>query len=164
MKLQGIIGLLLLACLLTVGCATTDCKYSDCSKQEPGFMHIVFFWYDQDANTFQKQQLSDDCLAYLAKVKTVRKLEIGNPAGTPRDVVDNSYGLCLVVHFDDKEGHEYYQKAAEHLEFIERNKNVWDPGGMIEKAMTDKYRLIGCRLMASAMPIEVCRFVEPSRL
>ena len=126
MKLQGIIGLLLLACLLTVGCATTNCKYTDASNQEPGFMHIVFFWYNQDANAFQKQQLVDDCLVYLAKVKTVRKLTIGDPAGTPRDVVDNSYGLCLVVHFDDKEGHEYYQTAAEHLEFIKRNQTTWN--------------------------------------
>ena len=58
-------------------------------------------------------------------ISTVRFLAVGEPAGTPREVVDNSYQIGLVVHFDDRAGHDAYQKAEPHLEFIRRNEAVW---------------------------------------
>ena len=56
----------------------------------------------------------------------MRSLEVGPPAGTQREVVDNSYGVCLVVRFENKAGHEYYQTAEKHVQFIERNKDIWE--------------------------------------
>jgi len=50
----------------------------------------------------------------------------GEPAGTQRDVVDNSYSVGLAVVLPDKAAHDAYQKHPLHLEFIARNQPHWD--------------------------------------
>ncbi len=92
----------------------------------PTFIHTVFFWLKEGATDQRKQQLIDDCKTYLGAVETVRKIEVGIPAGTPREVVDGSYAVSIVVHFDNRATHDYYQKAEQHLQFIERNKDIWE--------------------------------------
>lgn len=98
---------------------------ADFEKDAPGFVHSVYFYIAEDADGEDVQQLMDDCKNLLGSIETVRKIIVGPPAGTPRDVVDNSYGVNLIVYFDGKEGHEYYQTAEAHLKFIERNKHTW---------------------------------------
>ncbi len=93
----------------------------------PGkFIHTVFFWLREGTSEAEKQQLVEDCRTLLGSIETVRFLETGFPAGTPRDVVDNSYGVGLVVHFDDKQGHDFYQDAPVHKDFIARNQAIWE--------------------------------------
>ncbi len=94
-------------------------------SEKPRFVHNVYFYLNENASEDQKQQLIADCKTLLGSVKTVRNLTVGLPAGTPREVVDNTYGVHLMVQFDDKAGHDFYQTAEEHLQFIERNKNTW---------------------------------------
>ena len=117
----------LLVCLLMAGCLCS-CPVEQgrsSALKESGFVHIVFFWLKEDASVAQKQQLMDDCKTYLGAIETVRDLEVGVPAGTQRDVVDNSYGVSLVVHFDNRADQDFYQKAQKHIEFIERNQDIW---------------------------------------
>ncbi len=92
---------------------------------QPGFIHTVLFWLKPGTSQEARQQILDDCRELLGSISTVRFLAVGEPAGTPREVVDNSYEVGLVVHFDDKAGHDAYQKAEKHLEFIRRNEAVW---------------------------------------
>ena len=89
------------------------------------FVHTVFFWMSPGAGEAERKQLVDDCLNYLGKCATVRQIWAGPPARTPREVVDNSYDVGLTVVFDDKAGHDAYQEAPLHLEFIARNKQHW---------------------------------------
>ena len=93
---------------------------------QPGFIHTVYFWLKPGTGTAAKQQVIDDCKRLLGSISTVRFLAVGEPAGTPRDVVDNSYQVGLVVHFDDRAGHDAYQQDESHLEFIRRNEAVWE--------------------------------------
>ena len=44
---------------------------------------------------------------------------------TPREVVDNSYHIGLLVMFADSAAHDVYQTHPLHLQFIERNKANW---------------------------------------
>ncbi len=96
------------------------------SSSQSAFVHVVYFWLKEETTEEQRKQLIEDCKTYLGSIKTVQSIEVGKPAGTPREVVDNSYGVCLVVRFADKTGHDYYQKAEKHLEFIERNQDTWE--------------------------------------
>ena len=89
------------------------------------FVHTVFFWMNPGTSAADSRALASDCLKYLGKCETVRQIWAGFPAQTPREVVDNSYGVGLTVVFDDKAGHDAYQVAPLHLEFIERNKRNW---------------------------------------
>lgn len=89
------------------------------------FIHTVYFWLNEGTTDAARDQLVADCREYLAKVPTVRQLWAGPPAGTPRDVVDNSYGVGLTVIMDDAAGHDVYAVHPLHLEFIARNKASW---------------------------------------
>jgi len=89
------------------------------------FIHTVYFWLKPGTPAAARQQLIDDCVAYLGKVPTVRQLFAGLPANTPREVVDNSYGVGLTVVLDDVAGHDVYQEHPLHKDFIARNKEHW---------------------------------------
>jgi len=90
------------------------------------FIHTVYFWLREGTPDAARRQLIDDCRTLLPQVSTVRQLWAGPPAGTPRDVVDNSYACGLTVVFDDAAGHDIYQDAPVHHEFIERNREHWE--------------------------------------
>jgi len=104
---------------------STAASHKEGEHMKPGFIHTVFFWVKEGTTEAQVQQLIDDCKTYLGAVETVQSLHVGKPAGTDREVVDNSYAVNLVVHFKDKAGHDHYQDAPKHHEFIERNKAIW---------------------------------------
>ncbi len=93
---------------------------------EKQFFHIVYFWVKEGTPAERVEQLIDDCKSYLGSITTVRELHVGIPAGTPRDVVDNSFAVNLIVRFDDKEGHDFYQEIDTHQKFIDRNQDIWE--------------------------------------
>lgn len=90
------------------------------------FYHTVFFWVKDGTPSEKVQQLVEDCKAYLGSINEVRELYVGTPAGTPRDVVDNSYDVSIIVRFENKEAHDKYQEDSTHHQFIERNKDIWE--------------------------------------
>lgn len=89
------------------------------------FVHVVFFWLKPDAPAGAQEQLVSDCRTYLSKIPGLSMFDVGRPAMTPRDVVDNSYAVGLLTAFADKAGHDAYQTHPLHLEFIDRNKANW---------------------------------------
>jgi hypothetical protein len=90
------------------------------------FIHHVYFWLKIGTPAIAKEQLVTDCHSLLAKIPGVEQLWAGQPAGTSRDVVDNSYAVGLAVVFPDAAAHDVYQKHPLHLEFIDRNKAYWE--------------------------------------
>jgi hypothetical protein len=90
------------------------------------FVHTVFFYMKPQTPPAAVDQLVADCRGLLGKIPSVRHIWAGVPANTPRDVVDNSYGVGLTVAFDDRAGHDLYQDHPLHLDFIARNKAHWD--------------------------------------
>jgi len=89
------------------------------------FIHTVYFWLNDGTPDRARAQLIQDCRTLLGSIPTVRQLWVGPPAGTPRDVVDNSYGVGLTVVLDDAAGHDVYQDHELHVRFIERNREHW---------------------------------------
>lgn len=92
---------------------------------EPGLIHSVFFWLKEDLS-------EADQTAFLAGVESLRGVEsvkemfIGPVAPTEaRGVVDNSYSIALIVHFDDVAGQDAYQIAPLHTKFIADHQDKW---------------------------------------
>src|SRR4051794_28803162 len=90
------------------------------------FIHTVYFWLRPGTSEEAKAQLVRDCREYLGKVPSVKQLMVGVPAMTPREVVDNSYGVGLTVVLEDSKGHDIYQEHSLHKDFIARNKAYWE--------------------------------------
>jgi hypothetical protein len=85
---------------------------------EGHFIHNVFFWLKADM-TPEQTRVFETSLATLGEIGTVQQMVIGTPAGTPRQVVDNTYDYALIVHFEDASGHDAYQTDQIHLDFLD---------------------------------------------
>ena len=88
------------------------------------FKHIVFFWLKDNSD----EALTDfemNTKKHMDSVSEVKEYHIGRAAGTPRDVVDNSYSICLVASFKSKEDQDKYQVHQAHLDYIEKQKDKW---------------------------------------
>jgi len=88
------------------------------------FAHVVFFWLKSNQAADVKR-FEEGTRNFLSQVEVIKSIHLGQPAGTPRDVVDNSYSVCLIVTFDSKEDQDIYQKHSAHLQYIEDMKHMW---------------------------------------
>ena len=90
------------------------------------FIHHVCFFLKPGTPDAAKEQLIADCRKYLAAVPGVKHLWAGANAMTPREVVDQTYQIGLLVAMEDHAAHDVYQTHPLHDEFISRNKAHWD--------------------------------------
>lgn len=92
--------------------------------EHPGFIHTVFFWFKEGISEAEKARFVSE----LRKLRQIEDMYIafdGEAAGTPREVVDNSYDYALVVHFKDKAAHDAYQVHPVHDQFVAAAKDLW---------------------------------------
>ena len=89
------------------------------------FIHCVYFWLTENTGGDIKARMTNDGVDLLGKIPSVRHVWTGQPAMTPRDVVDNTYDVGLCVALDDSKGHDEYQVHPQHVEFAERYKQFW---------------------------------------
>jgi len=87
-----------------------------------GFVHVVYFWLKPALSDAEIAEFEVGLRKMIADSEHASTGHIGKPAGTPRDVVDNSYDYCLVVTFDDADSHEAYQQEPAHDRFREINE------------------------------------------
>lgn len=109
------------AVILTAG-STTMAKSISMKTKENKIAHQVYFWLK---NPEDKQKLIDG-VNTLKKIKTVRQIHVGIVAGTEkRDVIDTSWGVSLLLFFDDIAGEASYQTDPIHLDFVKNYSNLW---------------------------------------
>lgn len=84
------------------------------------FLHHVFFWLNEPDSAAARQEFLT-ALRKMEAIPTVRQSYIGTPAGTPRDVVDNSWTFYWLVTFDDRQGWQVYNDHALHDEFRKKS-------------------------------------------
>ena len=102
---------------------------------KPGFIHIVYFWLrenvgSKDENGKHERSKDAELLAegarrHLSDIPGVLRIQVGFPAGTPREVVDNSYGVALMLEFAGMADHDLYQNHPDHHRFIEECRELW---------------------------------------
>ncbi len=90
-----------------------------------GLFHTVFFWVRRDGEPGDAERIAEGCRTHLSGIPGVVRLTVGRPAGTPRDVVDNSYGLALLVEFVDAAACDVYEHHPDHLRFIAECGQFW---------------------------------------
>ncbi len=93
---------------------------------ETVFIHTVYFWFKDGVTDEQKEAFKKNGLGALAKAPTIHKVFYGPPAGTPREVVDNSYDFAWICHFKSAADQDAYQVEPIHLKFVEDYKDLWE--------------------------------------
>ncbi|HKJ77907.1 MAG TPA: Dabb family protein [Prolixibacteraceae bacterium] len=95
-------------------------------KLKGALTHHVYFWLKEPDNDAHRQQF-EKAINKLLKVETIKLSHFGVPARTEkREVVDNSYTYSYMVMFDSIADQDKYQVHPIHLEFVEKNSDLWD--------------------------------------
>lgn len=110
---------------LAVMTGLSGCTSSPTTSVGGAFVHMVFFWMKNPHDTESKSIFQKNLRDFLAQIAVINTYNIGVPANTPREVVDNSYNFSLIVTFDNKEGHDVYQEHPAHTKFIKETEHLW---------------------------------------
>ncbi len=89
------------------------------------YYHSVYFWLRENGDADDAQKNADGCRTYLANIPGIVTLNVGFPAGTPAPVVDNSYGIALLMEFETKEARDLYEDHPDHQRFIADFHHLW---------------------------------------
>lgn len=108
----------------TVENSTANDNKSTVEKAEATFVHTVFFWMKEDFSA-SEAAFFEEGLEKLGKVPSIHSYKWGKPAGTARDVVDNSYTYAWIVDFTSAEKEAEYQDDPIHLTFIDSSSHLW---------------------------------------
>lgn len=82
-----------------------------------GFVHSVYFWLKADLPTSEVERFEAALRQMVDESEFAVTGHIGKPAGTDREVVDNTYDYSLIVTFEDAAGHQAYQDEEPHDRF-----------------------------------------------
>jgi hypothetical protein len=105
--------------------AETEAKIQSMDNTKTGLIHSVFFWLKDGISAEEKAQFEAGVKS-LSAISHVKSFYMGPPAGTEeRGVVDKSYSLALICHFEDQAGQDAYQVDPIHLKFVDENKGAW---------------------------------------
>ena len=87
-------------------------------------VHNVYFWLNDTLDTVAISSFEQGLNA-LTRDANVIASYFGPPAGTERDVVDNTYSYGLVLVFADQTAHDRYQVGSTHQAFVENHLPKW---------------------------------------
>jgi hypothetical protein len=89
-------------------------------------LHIVHFWLKPEVGEDRRRAMAQ-ALRGLGESPNVGRVRVGRPAGTPREVVDNSYDLQLLIEFADQAAADAYQAPEDkrHTDFINEFHDDW---------------------------------------
>ncbi len=111
--------------------ATLEAELADAKAQlaqsgssDHTFVHNVYFWLKEGITAEEEKAFLTGLLS-LKGIESIGEFYYGPPAGTPRDVVDNSYDYALSIHFKDKAAQDAYQVDPVHLAFVEKLADSW---------------------------------------
>ena len=113
-------------------------KMATNNATETAFIHTVYFWFKEDVTDQQKEDFNNNGLAVLAKAPTIHKVFYGPPAGTPREVVDNSYDVAWICHFKNAADQDAYQVEPIHLKFVEDYMDLWERVQVYDNLISNK--------------------------
>lgn len=123
-KIAGLTGAIGFASLPSLAMRKENKNTGKKPAKIPGrFVHMVFFWLNDGVDADEFIQTTAE---FINQVKEINSYHLGKPAGTPRELVDNSYSVSLVVTFDSKEDQDIYQKHPVHVQYVEDNSHKWN--------------------------------------
>lgn len=89
------------------------------------FIHTVFFWLKEGVTEAERKAFEQG-MNDLGQAPTISQYYYGKPAGTPREVVDNSYDYAWILHFASAADQDAYQVDPIHQVFIDKYNHLWE--------------------------------------
>jgi hypothetical protein len=115
---------LLMGALAWTGCQSTGSPNAG-SVQGQRLAHTVFFTLT-DNSPEQKAHLVSECQEFLRNHPGVISFAVGTLASDLQRTVNvRDFDVSLHIVFASRSAHDAYQKADQHLKFIERNQANW---------------------------------------
>ena len=112
-------SLFVVAALLLTSCATNNRSTCPFAKQKgTGIEHIVLAWLKNPGNKDEQARLICAAKSLKADIKEVKSLAVGRALPSDRDVVDDSFDIALVMHFDSKEALASYEQNPVHVKAV----------------------------------------------
>ncbi len=102
---------LLAILLLLAGCA---------APRPAGIEHAVFIWLQRPGNAEDRAQLLRATEDLRRTTGLIRSVKTGTPVPSQRPVVDDTFDLALLMHFDTREKLEAFETHPAHLEAREK--------------------------------------------
>lgn len=90
------------------------------------FSHTVYFWLKNPNSTEDRNAFLKSLKNFMSKSEYAQTKFIGQPAGTPREVVDGSFTYSLILSFPSKEIQDKYQQEPAHVKFVEESQHLWE--------------------------------------
>lgn len=88
-------------------------------------LHHVFFWLKNPNSEADQQELLSG-LKTLESIPVVLQMHLGVLASTePREVVDTSWQVSLLLYFDNKNDEQIYQDHTIHQAFVKNYAHLW---------------------------------------
>jgi hypothetical protein len=111
--------LFVVAALLLTSCATNNRSTCPFAKHKAGGIeHIVLAWLKHPGNKEEQSKLVAAAKSLKADIKEVKSLAVGRALPSDRDVVDDSFDIALVMHFDSPEALASYEKNPVHVKAV----------------------------------------------
>jgi hypothetical protein len=112
--------------ILTVLTGTNQLQGQDLPVDfDKNFTHVVYFYLNNPENPEDRSAFENSLKKFLDNSLYAKTKFIGIPAGTPREVADNSFTYSLIQTFPSKEIQNKYQEEPAHLVFIEESSHLW---------------------------------------
>lgn len=99
--------------LLLSGCASLP------TGERGSVQHVVLVWFADPVTAAQRAEVVEATHA-LGSIPGIRQLYVGGPAPSDRDIVDDSFDLGIVMHFDSVRAMNRYLVHPRHVEFVAR--------------------------------------------
>ena len=90
------------------------------------FSHVVYFWLKNPDSDQDRKAFLTSLKNFMSKSEYAQTKFIGEPADTPRDVVDGSFTYSLILSFPSKEVQDKYQAEPAHVKFVEESQHLWE--------------------------------------
>ena len=100
------------------------------------FVHHVLFWFAEPENPDARTEF-EGALRDLVSIDLIVASNIGAPASTDREVIENSYTYSMVTTFANKADQDAYQIHPDHLKFVEKYSHLWTKVMVIDSESID---------------------------
>ena len=120
-----------LTMIMTVSCVSNNQKSehsAECKKEAQlsgRFVHHVLFWLVEPDNPSARAEM-ERALRELVTIDLIVGSNIGTPAATDREVIENSYTYSMLITFANKAAQDAYQTHPDHVKFVEKAAHLWN--------------------------------------